>query len=505
MKHLLYISILILNFTIMAEEAKPNSIPEKREDNQQFPEPVKTEHQITIKGKVLKYVANAGYMTLRDEYGAAKGNIFFTSYTKLDEKDIAKRPITYVFNGGPGSSSVWLHFGCIGPKRVVMNDDGSPKPPPYSYVDNEFTWLDKTDLVFIDPINTGFSRAVKGEEAKQFLGFNEDIQSVGDFIRLFTTKYNRWGSPKFLAGESYGTTRSAGLAGYLQDTYNLYLNGISLISSVLNFQTLLFNTGNDLPNILFLPSFTATAFYHKKLNANLQKDLSKTLKQAEEFAMNEYATALMKGDWLSETETNSIAKKLSELLGVSVEFILNCNLRPDIFRFTKELLRSSGETVGRLDSRIKGRDADNAGENFEFDPSLDATISGPYSASINHYIKTELKYENEIPYLILSGRVHPWNYSNVQNQYLNVGETLRKAMFKNPFLKVWVSSGYYDLATPYFATEYTFSHIGLKELKKNVRTTYYEAGHMMYIHKESLVKFNKDADDFYNDVLKEIK
>lgn len=499
------LTFFIITSMALSEETKVPSPDKKPESPQVFPPPIITSHQIKVPGNVIKYNAETGYLTLRDEFGKAKGNIFFTSYTKGEVIDITTRPITFVFNGGPGSSSVWLHMGCIGPKRVLMNDDGTSKAPPYKYIDNEYSWIDKTDLVFIDPINTGFSRAVEGEEAKQFLGYSEDIQSVGDFIRLFTSKYDRWGSPKFLAGESYGTTRSAGLSAYLQDTYNLYINGISLISSVLNFQTLLFNRGNDLPNVLFLPSFCATAFFHKKLSTDLQSNFEKTMKEVEEFAINDYALALLKGDDLQKTDKQKIVEILSKFMGVSKEFISNCNLRPDIFRFTKELMRNDNLTIGRLDSRITGVDFDNAGENFEFDPSLDATISGPFSASFNHYIKSELKYENEIPYLILSNRVHPWSYSNVQNQYLNVAETLRTAMAKNSFLKVWVSSGYFDLATPYFATEYTFSHMGLNpDQKKNVSFTYYKAGHMMYIHKESLLKFKEDADKFYDNTLKQI-
>lgn len=467
------------------------------------PAPVETKGQVIIGGQTINYTTRTGYMVIKDESGKAKANIFFIAYSKDGVSDLSKRPVTYTFNGGPGSASVWLHMGCIGPKRIPMSDKGESLAPPYSYVNNEYSWLDKTDLVFIDPVNTGYSRAAQGENERQFLGYVEDIESVGEFIRLHATKYGRWASPKFLAGESYGTTRAAGLSGYLQDKYNMYINGISLISSILNFQTALFDKGNDLPYELFLPTYTAMAWYHKKIAPKYQADLQKTLREVEKFVLNEYATVLMKGDLASEAEQNMITEKLSKFTGLSKDFIKRANNRIEIFRFTKELLREEGKTAGRLDGRFTGTDYDNAGERYEFDPSLDATISGPYSGTINQYLRQELKYENDLPYLILTGRVQPWNYNNVQNKYLNVSETLRQAMSKNPYLKVWVAAGYYDLATPYFAAEYTFNHMMLRpEQKKNVNFTYFEAGHMMYIHKESLIKLKKDADKFYEAALK---
>ncbi|MFN3315489.1 MAG: S10 family peptidase, partial [Raineya sp.] len=338
-----------------------------------------TQHQVNIAGKTIKYTAQTGYLTLQDEYGKEKADIFFVAYQQegIKETEISQRPITFCFNGGPGSASLWLHLGCIGPKRVLMaNDKGDPLSPPYKYADNEYSWLDKTDLVFIDPVNTGYSRAAKDEKPAQFLGYVEDIEAVGEFIRLYCSTYKRWASPKYLAGESYGTTRAAGLANYLQDRYNLYFNGLALISSVLNFQTVRFDKGNDLPYILFLPTYTATAWYHKKLNSELQSNLQKTLTEVENFALGEYATFLLKGDLASEAETKNIAEKLARYTGLSAEFLRNCHYRIEIGRFTKELLRKEGKTTGRLDTRFTGIDYDNAGERFEFDPSLNATISG---------------------------------------------------------------------------------------------------------------------------------
>jgi carboxypeptidase C (cathepsin A) len=466
------------------------------------PPPVVTKHTMTINGKPFAYTATTGYMTIKEENGKEKANIFYIAYTKDGVTDVTKRPVTYTFNGGPGSSSVWLHMGLVGPKRIVMSDKGDALPPPYQYVDNELTWLDKSDLVFIDPVTTGYSRAVVGEKPDQFHGYVEDIQVVGEFIRLYATKYQRWASPKFLAGESYGTTRATGLSGYLQDRFNMYINGVVLISSILNFQTARFDKGNDLPFSLFLPTYCATAWYHKKLEPELQKDLQKTLREVENFALNEYTLALTKGDLMTKEEEENITTKLSRYTGLSKEYIRQTNHRIEISRFVKELRRKEGITVGRLDSRMTGNDYDNAGEKYEFDPSNDGTISGPYSASLNHYVRSVLKYENDLPYEILGGRVQPWNYNNVQNRYLNTAETLRQAMSENPYLKVLVACGYYDLATPYFASEYTFNHMALRHnQKKNVTFTYYEAGHMMYIHKDSFLKLKRDVDAFYENAL----
>jgi carboxypeptidase C (cathepsin A) len=337
---------------------------------------------------------------------------------------------------------------------------------------------------------------VPGQSPKQFHGFKEDIETVGEFIRLYTTRNRRWASPKFLIGESYGTTRAAGLSGYLQDRHGMYFNGIMLVSSILNFETARFDPGNDLPYLLFLPTYTATAWYHKQLASDLQADLRKTLNQVEDFARNEYWHALMKGDVLTGEERKSVVQKLSRFTGLSENYIEQTNLRINIYRFTKELLREKRRTVGRLDSRFQGMDVDAAGEAMEYDPSY-AAIQGPYTATLNHYIRTELKYESDLPYEILTDRVHPWSFRDYENQYLNVAETLRAAMNQNPSLKVFIANGYYDLATPYFATLYTFDHIGLEpELRENVSMGFYESGHMMYIHLPSLVRMKKDLATF---------
>lgn len=492
----------------MAEQEKEAS------KSQETPPPapkdvlVETKHSLIINGQEVRYTVTCGTIVLKEESekkgekdGESEGekpraSIFFIAYTRDDVDDRHKRPLTFSFNGGPGSSSVWLHLGLLGPRRVLLDDEGFALPPPYKLVDNAYSLLDHTDLVFIDPVSTGFSRVIAGEKSKQFHGFKKDIESVGDFIRLYTTRYQRWTSPKFLIGESYGTTRAAGLSGYLQTRHGMYLNGIMLISSILNFQTADFHTGNDLPYILFLPTYSATAWYHKRLGEELETDLFATLEEVEYFALGDYTHALMQGDDLSDEERSLIAQRLSRYTGLSEDYIERTNLRIDIFRFTKELLRQEKRTVGRLDSRFKGIDHDSAGENFEFDPSM-ANINGPYTATLNDYVRGELKFESDLLYEILSERVYPWSYAEFENEYVNVAETLRKAMTTNPNLKVYVANGFYDLATPYLATRYTFKHLGLdKSLLGNLRMGYFEAGHMMYIHLPSLTKLKEELVDF---------
>ena len=307
-----------------------------------------------IGGQEIKYTATAGTILLKLEDGTPKASVFYVAYTKDDAGDLAKRPVTFTFNGGPGAASIWLHLGALGPRRVQMGDAGALTGPPYKLVDNEYSLLDVTDLVFIDPVSTGYSRAVPGEAPKQFHGIEEDIQSVGDFIRLYATRNKRWTSPKFLAGESYGITRAAGLSGYLQERYGMYLNGIVLISSILNFQTAEFDRGNDLPYILYLPTYTAIAWYHKKLSPDLQGDLQKAIGESRTFAAGEYADALAAGDNLSPERRKDIAQKLARLTGLPAEYIEQADLRIEIMRFDKELLRSQRRTVGRAGREIYG-------------------------------------------------------------------------------------------------------------------------------------------------------
>ena len=453
-----------------------------------------TKNSVKIGTEQINYTATAGYMEMNDEKDTLKANLFFIAYTKDGETDPAKRPLLFSFNGGPGSSSVWLHMGALGPRRILMTEDGNTLPPPYKYVNNEYSWLDKADIVFIDPMMTGYTRPAGKTAHSDYTGYENDIKFVGDFIRLYTSKYKRWASPKYLAGESYGTTRAAGLSSYLQGRYGLYLNGIILVSAILDFGTVETDRGNDLPFALQLPTFAATSWFHKKLDSRYN-NLGSLLQEVQQFSLNDYNNALMRGDKLSEAERNTIITKLHDYTGLSKEYIDQTNLRLYVGRYNKELLRNEGKTVGRLDSRFKGDDYDKAGESFDYDPSYNIAIYGGYTAAINDYIRRELKYENDIPYEILTGRVSPWPLS--ADKYLNVADQLRSAMVTNPSLKVWICNGYYDLATPYYATDYVINHMFLpKDIRKNISFTYYEAGHMMYIQQKSLVQLKKDYLEF---------
>ena len=483
-------------------EAKPDKKEEK--------EPVLsvTEHKLTLGGKTISYKATAGYMAMKDAKNEkTKANIFFVAYTKIagegETLDAAQRPVTFSFNGGPGSASIWLHMGALGPKRVLMTEKGESLPPPYQMADNDHSWLDTTDLVFIDPVSTGYSRAATGEDAKQFHGYEEDIASVGDFIRLYTTRYQRWSSPKFLVGESYGTTRASGLSDYLQQRYGLYLNGISLVSSIMNFQTARFAPGNDLPFTLFFPTYTAGAWYHKKLGGALAAgDLRSALNAAEKFVLEKYTPALMRGDALPDAERAALAKEMSALIGLPEAFIVQRNLRVDIQTFTQKLLEDQNRSVGRYDSRLTGIRYQPGTAQTDFDPSYEA-VFGSYTACFNDYVRRELKFESDLPYNALTSDVRPWNYSNVQNEYLNTAELLHRAMSRNLHLKVWIANGYYDLATPYFATDYTVRQMGLDAaVRGNISQTFYAGGHMMYMVPAELAKMKTDAAKFYAEALK---
>ena len=456
-----------------------------------------TKHAIQINGKTLAYTATAGTLILKKDDAKPWASVFYVAYTLDGVQNLSKRPITFTFNGGPGSSSVWLHLGALGPKRVAMGPDGEQPKPPYQLVDNDDTALEFTDLVFIDPVTTGFSRAAPGQKEADFHGFDGDLESVAEFIRLYSVRADRWGSPKFLAGESYGTTRAAALSQYLLDKQGIYLNGITLISSVLNFETISFASGNDLPYALFLPSYTATAWYHKKLPKDLQGDLEKAIGESRRFAGNEYTVALMKGDKLTAAERTSVVHELARLTGLPEAFIEEANLRVSMQRFAKELLRSERKTIGRYDSRLEGLDHDAAGESPEYDPSY-ASVQGVYTAMFNAYVRGELGYKSDQPYQILTDKVQPWNYEKFQNRYVNVAGMLRDAMSENPNLRVMIANGYYDLATPFFATEYTVSHLGLEPaLSNHVSLTYCEAGHMLYTKKSCLDSLHGSMADFY--------
>ena len=476
-----------------AQEKPKEEQPIKKELKEESSE---TSHSVVINGVEIKYKAVAGTMLLKDDKGDNKASVFYIAYTK--EGGDQKRPITYCFNGGPGSSSVWLHLGVFGPRRVQIIKEGEVSPP-YQLVDNEYSLLDQTDLVFIDPVSTGYSRPAPGEDAKQFHGVEEDVKWVAEFIRLYTTRFGRWDSPKFIAGESYGTTRAASLAGYLHDEMNFYLNGVILVSSVLNFQTI--DDESDLGAMLILPSYTASAWYHKKLSPELQKDLQGTLREVETFVNTEYLLALMKGDKIDDKTRHEIAQKVSRYTSIPVPYVERANLRICEKRFVKQLLREQRRIIGRFDSRYIGIDLNPCNDTAQDDPSAEA-IFGLFTATFNQYIRTELKWEKDDQYKILAN-VWPWNFGkDATNKYLDVATTLTQVMSKNPHLHVFVGSGYYDLATPYYATNYTFNHLGLDPtLRDHVQMAYYEAGHMMYLHRPSLIKMKSDLASFMQSTL----
>jgi len=461
-------------------------------------QPIETHHELKLKSKVLKYVARAGVIALKDDCDETEGEIFFTAYELEGTGDVSKRPLTFAFNGGPGSASIWLHMGALGPKRVRMDPKGWMPAPPYVYEDNPETWLDQTDLVFIDPIGTGFSRAAKPELDKKFMSVKGDVESVGEVIRLYLTRYRRWTSPLFLAGESYGTTRAAALAGHLVDR-GIAFNGIALLSTAIDIASIRFSDTHDLAYELFVPTYAATAWYHGRLAPALQeRGVADVVSEVTEWAGTKLAAALAKGDQLPDAERRSVAKKLASYTGLDLEYILGTNLRVEIFRFCKELLREEKRSVGRLDSRFKGVEALAVNERPEFDPSMLA-ITPPYTAAFSHYVRSELGVETDLTYETLSFKVtQEWEWE--KGQMPATGQALRAAMAKNPFMKVFVAQGYYDLATPSFATEYMISHMNVDpELRKNVEIRNYEAGHMFYLDLDCLAAFRKDIDRFLRD------
>ncbi len=463
-----------------------------------------TEHAIEVGGETIPYTATAGRIVLKEEDDTKKASFFFTAYTKQGVEDPADRPIVFAFNGGPGSSSVWLHLGILGPKRVALDDKGNLEALPGKLIDNDQTLLTHADLVFIDPVSTGFTRAIDKDDERSYHHFEKDIETVGAFVRMYLTRYNRWSSPKFLAGESYGTTRSAGLAGHLLSRYGIALNGVILISSVLSFQTIAldstsytFHRGNDLPYVVYLPSYTATAWFHDALSDELlERDLTDLLAEVEAFAETDYVLALQQGSRLDRATFDEVATRLAAYTGLDRAFIERSDLRIEKFHFMKELLRDQGLTVGRLDSRYRGVDRYQVGSMLEHDPSLDVWM-GPYTATFNDYVRRDLGYESDLVYEILNPKVWPWNYEKFQNAYVEVSETLRDTMTKNPGMRVYVASGYYDLATPYFATEHTIAHLGIEDaLRDNITVSYFEAGHMMYVHKPSIEILGPDLRTF---------
>jgi carboxypeptidase C (cathepsin A) len=479
-------------------------VSEEPEESPTPPEPVDdlvtTSHTLRTPGGERGYTATAGRIVLRHEKhtdGTFEGHqpraeVFVTAYT-LDGADPATRPVTVAFNGGPGSSSVWLHLGLLGPRRVVMGDAGALTGPPWGLVDNAETLLEHSDLLFIDPVSTGYSRAVRGGRPADFHGYSPDVESVGEVVRLWFTRHERWGSPKYLAAESYGTLRAAALAEHLQDRYGMYLNGLMLISSVLDMGTIRFTEGNDQPFALFVPTYAAIAHHHGRHG---DRALADVLADAEDFAAGDYPWALARGNRLPAADLDRVLTRLADLTGLSADYLRRVRLRPEHHRFFRELLRDAGRTVGRIDGRFTGWEDDDGGEHPSYDPSI-AAITGPYTAALYSHVRTTLGYRSDLPYEVLTPRVHPWSYKEFEGRGVSVVGRLAAAMRANPHLRVHVACGYHDGATPYFAAESVLARLPIPdELRSNIEVRYYEAGHMMYVHEPSRVQQSADLAAF---------
>lgn len=467
-----------------------------------------TDHTIKLGSQTIPYKATAATILLKNEKDEPTALMYYTAYTRSDIKDSSSRPIAFVYNGGPGSASIWLHMGSFGPKRVATVNAEPTPPPPYKFSDNTYSLLDKTDLVFIDPVGTGFSHAVGKAQDKDFWGVDQDVKSIAELINTYVSRNGRWNSPKFLIGESYGTFRSAALSNYLQTRSGMFFNGIVLISSVLDLGTISFNAGDDMPYVFYLPSYAATAWYHKVLK-DRPDNLNAYLSEVRKYAETDYSAALIKGSRLSESEKAEVAKKLSRYTGLNEDYLVKANLRVNLFQFMKELQRSRGLTTGRLDARFSGYTLDLLGEYADFDPQ-DNAIAGPFTAAFNAYVRDELKFGQDKTYHTGSdeaGGSWDWKHHVGENFGFpgapNVEGDLVQALITNPHLKVEVENGYFDLATPFFATEFTMEHLGLPEkLQKNIHLQYYDAGHMMYLRDEDLAKLKSNIASFIDSASK---
>ena len=501
-------ALVALSFSAFAEEqpapAGDKPAEKKEEKKPEAPKeekPKETSGTAIIGGSEVKYLVQTGMLPVLKDDGSPRANVFYVYYAAIgkDGKRLARgdansRPITFCFNGGPGSAAVWLHFGGLGPKRVDLPPDGLQPASIAQIVDNPNSVLDVSDLVFIDPVGTGISRAAKGEKPEQFFGVEEDITAIGEFVRLFTTREERWQSPKYLCGESYGVLRASGLVDYLQDNHGMYFQGLVLLSGLVSFQTLSPDSGNDLPFILALPTLTATAHYHKKLAPDLQADFDKAVRDSRAFAQGDYALGLLKGRALNAEERKRLAAQLARFTGLSADLATDANLRisPSVFR--ERLLRSEGKILGRYDARVTAEDADRLHNDPEFDPSF-TNVIGPFSAATNAYIRTQLTYESDAPYRVLTGL--NWNYSRFAGRYAATSSQLADAMKNNPRLRLLILVGRRDLAVPPDAMRFSVDHLDIPDsLRANIRWAEFESGHMMYLFKPDADKLRMELTSF---------
>lgn len=486
---------------LLAAPAPAADTPPPKQDqaDRPVPEPMVsvTRHSGTFGGQRVAYTATASETYLKADDGTPRASLFSVSYVKDGPRD-PNRPVTFLFNGGPGSGSLWLHMGAFGPRRVLIpgdraQDDGAP---PYPLVDNPFSLLDLTDLVFIDPVGTGFSHALGKTEAKEYWGVTSDAKSVAQFIRLWLDRNDRWNAPKYLGGESYGTTRSAAVAHELMGSYNdVALNGIILISTILDFGLTSEVPGNEMPYVVNLPSMAATAWYHHKV-PNPPASVEAFAEEARQFASGPYLSALAKGNRLGGEERAQVRRQLSRYTGLSEAYLDRADLRVVPFRFFKELLRDRGQTIGRLDTRFLGKDYDNAGENFDNDPSFYA-IDGAFTAALNAYVRGELGFRTERQYVTIGG-VKDWNMKvdgvRDSDTYMTVAPFIGESLRENSGLRIFVGQGWYDFATPFYAAEYSLNRTGIPA--DRIQFHYYDAGHMMYVREADMAKLAKDLRQF---------
>lgn len=451
--------------------------------------PVVRESEVVIGGKKIPYRVTTGKIQLKKEDDKARASIFHVTYERSDVADKTTRPVMFAFNGGPGSSSVWLHIGVLGPRIIQLPGDGTTAPlPPAKLANNPYSILDQCDLVFVDPVSTGYSRAENDVKPGEFHGLDEDIESVGDFVRRWISEHDRWASPKYLLGESYGGVRVAGLSQHLQSRYGMTLNGVVLLSSLLDFATLDPTPGNDLSHLIYLPAYTATAHFHGKIKG----DRDTLMQQSTGFSYGNYASALLQGADLEPAQRTAIAAELEKFTAIPADIWIKRNLRisPSVFR--AELLREEGRIIGRFDARVAWEATDKAAQNAQYDPSF-ALAYHAISTAMFDYLGRELGYKEDQPYEILSSKVQPWNW-NSSNSIVNVGGRLANAMRDNPHLRVHVMGGLTDLATPPEGMAHTLRHLPnlSEQSRKNITTTLFDAGHMFYFNPPDLAKTRTD-------------